>query len=123
MIQHPRDVSYTLGMFDNPQQQIVILRPIESRTKTSNIRDQLSAQKNQVTQIITGKKEVRRPVRFEHWDAKTLLSHFIFVGVDQIKVGIFLKQPHVLEEGIGFKDVVVIKKSDPFAAGSRESMI
>src|SRR6266853_2525882 len=49
MIQHPRNVHDALCALDNTQQKIVILRAIEIGTKTPNISDKLSPQKNQMT--------------------------------------------------------------------------
>src|SRR5262245_60517895 len=49
MIQHPRNVHDAICVLDNTQQKIVVLRAIEIGTKTPNVADKLSPQKNQVT--------------------------------------------------------------------------
>src|SRR5436190_23576280 len=52
MIPHPGNVYDAIGALDNTQQKIVILRAIQIGTKTPNIADKPSPQKNQMTQPV-----------------------------------------------------------------------
>ena len=67
--------------------------------------------------VIAGKKIVRRPVRFEDWRIQPLFSQFVFIGVNQVRIPMFLEPFNVLKKSVRFENIVVIQETDPFAAG------
>ncbi len=91
--------------------------------ESPNLSHKIPAQKDHVTQIIAGQKEVWRPVRFQYWRVKACFREFVFVRVDQIESGIFLKQPYILEKGIGLKDVIMIEKRDPLTVSEIKAFV
>ena len=60
---------------------------------------------------------------FSIGESKPCFREFVFVRVDQIEPGIFLKQPYILEKGIGLKHVVMIEKSEPLAFSNIKAFV
>src|SRR5881275_1678699 len=123
MIEHPRNMMNAVGALGDTQKKIVILRAVKLRLESANLSHKIPTQKDHVTQVITGQKEVWGPVGLQYWEIETCLSQFVFVRVDQIDSGIFLKQLYILEKGIGLKNIIMIEKRDPFATSEIEAFV
>src|SRR5262245_16314282 len=105
----------SIRAFANTQKEIVVLSAVKLRSKCPNLPHKVPPQKDHVTQIIAGQKEIRRPVRFQYGRVKALIRDFVFVRVNQIEFGIFLEQPYILKKSIRLKEIIVIEKRDPLA--------
>ena len=73
--------------------------------------------------VIAGEKIVRRPIRFKNGRIEASLGQFVFIGVNQIRVGMVLKPFHVLKKRIRFEKIIVIEKGHPVTLRQRETAI
>src|SRR5207249_8986304 len=76
-----------------------------------------------MTYVIVREKKIGRPIRLKQRRFKTVFAELVFVGINQIGIGIRLQKLHDLEKCIRFEDIVVVKKSDPLPASQLESPI
>ena len=52
-----------------------------------------------------------------------MFSQFVFIGVNQIGVGMVLKPFHVLKKRIRFEEIIVIEEGYPITLRERETAI
>ncbi len=123
MIKHPRNVMDAVRAFDNAKKKIVVLCAIKLGTESAHLPHELAPDQGEVADVVAGKKIVRRPIGFEDRGVETLLGQFVFVGVDEICVGMILQPFHVLKERIWFEDIIVIEKGHPIALRHRKPVV
>jgi len=107
----------------NAQKKIIILGEIVPRSKSADFADEGKPNGREVTKIIVGQKEIRRPIGFEEGGVETSFGQLVFVGIDQVGVRILQQLFHRLEKGIGFQQVVMIEEGHPFTLSCFKSDI
>src|SRR5437763_16242940 len=110
MIKDARDVIDPFPAFDYSQKKIVVLRAVELRAESTNFVHQLAPNDGEVAKIIAGEKIIRRPIRFEDGRVETFFGQLVFVGIDQVRLAMFLEPSHVLKNRVRLEQIVVIQK-------------
>src|ERR1044072_1910363 len=73
--------------------------------------------------VIVRKEKVGRPIWLKQRSLEAVVAKLVFIGINQIGIRVALQEFHDVEKRVGFDDVIMIEKSDPFPAGKRESLI
>src|SRR5205823_4638186 len=123
MIQYTRNVMNSVRPLDHAEEKIVILRGVELRTERAGFLHNVPPHCGQMTQIIVGEKQVGRPIWLKQRRLETVLAEFVFIGINQISVGMRLKMFHEVEKRFRFENVVMVEEGDPLPAGERESVV
>ncbi len=108
---------------DNAEKKIVILRAFKFRTESTEFLDKGASQRGEMADVVKGKKEIGGPVRLEERRVEAILGQFVFVRINQVGLGMLLKQFRGLKERIGFQQIIMIEKTDPFSSRLSESKV
>src|SRR5205085_3894416 len=103
--------------------KVVVLGAVEFRTKPSDGINNLAPDDGEMANVVAGEKIIRRPIGFENRRLEALLCQLVFIGIDQIGVPMVLEPFDVFEKRIGFENVVVVEKTDPFPFRELNSVI
>ena len=65
MIQDARNVMDSVGLLDDAEEEIVILGTVEFGTEPADAQNECAPHDDKMAEVVTGKKEVRRPIGLE----------------------------------------------------------
>ena len=111
------------GLLDHAKEEVVILRAIELGTEAAGLLHDIATHCGQMANVVVGKEKIGRPIRFKQRCLKAIFAKFVFIGINQIGIRMGLQEFHNLKKRIGFDDIIMIEKSNPFPMGKRESLI
>ena len=66
MIKHARDVIDSVRLFDDAEEEIVVLGAIKLRTEAADLPHEIAPDDGEMADVVAGKKIVRRPIRLEN---------------------------------------------------------
>ena len=123
MIKHAREMIDSIGLFDDPEEKIVVLRAVKFRTETIDLPQEIAPDDGEMADVVTGKKIIRRPIWFEDWRIEALFRELVFIGIDHVCVAMILKPFYILKKCVRLENIVVIEEAHPFAFGQGEASI
>src|ERR1044071_8395973 len=108
MIKDPWDVIDSRGLFDDAEEEIVVLGAVKVRTETADLPQEIAPDQREMADVVAGKKIVRRPIRLKDRRIEALLGEFVFIGVNQICVTMVLQPLCKTKESVGLKYIIMI---------------
>ena len=106
----------TIGRRDDPQQQIPVLRAVGVGIEAAKLTNQRRAHRDQMPHVVETAEQVVVELRFERRTAPDAnLVDLVFIGVDQIGVGLSVQTLRDFEECRRITFVVVIEQQDEVA--------
>ena len=107
-----------------PQDQVVILRPVEAGSKSADLADQLAPQHGEVAGVHRRAKTFRRPVRLQEMNRLAAVDeHVGLVAVDVVDVDRRIDRRRHLLQRRRHQRVVMIQVGDELAAGDRQPIV
>ena len=123
MIKDARDVIDSIRLFDDAEEEIVVLGAIKLRAETADLPHEIAPDEREMADVVTGKKIVRRPIRFENRRIEALLRELVFIGVNQIGIATILQPLHVVKKRIRLEEVIVIEEPNPLTRRKGDTAI
>ena len=107
-----------------PQDQVVILRPVEACSEPADLVDEVASQHRQVAGVHRRAEPLGRPIGFQEVNRLAAIDqHVGLVAVHVVDVGSRVEcRRHLLECG-GHQLVVVIEESDELATSHRQPVV
>src|SRR5215217_6752426 len=101
MVQNLWDVPDPVGALCGAQNQIIVLVTVEAFAESADLFKEAPPVNAQAGDVVVGQKKIRRPVRFEAGTGPVpFLVYLVFVGVDEVRLGMLLQNLYHLEESI-----------------------
>ena len=116
MVEHPGDVFDPVGLFGHPQDQVVVLGPVEPGPHPPHLFQQDAPHAGDVTGVHGAHERVGRPVGFEegHEEGARLVD-LVFVAVEEVRIA--RRDPlGQREQAVGRQLVVVVQEHHVIAA-------
>jgi hypothetical protein len=112
MVQNLRDVPDLVGALGGAQNQIIVPATVEALPEPADLFQEAPPINAQAGDIVGRQKEIRRPVRFEAGTSSVpFLVYLVFVGVDEVGLGMLLQNLYHLEESIWRQLVAVAQNA------------
>ena len=108
---------------DDPEIKIVVLGEIVFRAEPAQLLHERAPDRREVTNVIVGEKKIGRPIGFEKGRVEADLGQFVFVGINEIGVGMRLEEFRGPIKRVRLEQVVVVEEADPFAGGGLDAEI
>ena len=129
VIQHLRHMGRAAGLFDEPQEQVVVLTAIALRPLAANFVPQCFLKHRQMADVVAAQQIIRRVVRLEvgHDGPLDAFGEKRFVAVEEaVRLSLRPQLQNGFAHGVhrvGRKDIVMVGKGQIFAVGQRGSRV